>query len=248
MRHEGSTSLNITGSSSKKAIKTNSVKEEVKDEDSAPRTRPIRLLYDFLMTQHIFLNLRLKCKPTYINSNHHVHTKYRAGDKCREPSHIAEGGGVQGVDPSQFRYSSSAGQGSNVVHSPQDQLTVDGVRVMECPCSCITKLLPTKGKVKSLGTVTVCHNKQHLWPFNHMICSYFSSAHSALFFFCYPSLLYLGIPFGRGKVGGCSPSRLPGADGGVSRALWCEEVSSSGSTVWQAWSFKWNRWPQYRNL
>lgn len=57
-------------------------------------------------------------------------------------------------------------------------------------------------------------------------------------------VLHLGIPFGRGKVGGCSPSILPGAEGGVSRALWCEEVSSSGSTVWQAWSFKWKRWPQ----
>ena len=51
-----------------------------------------------------------------------------------------------------------------------------------------------------------------------------------------------------GKVGGCSSSRLPGAEGGVSRALWWEEVSSSGSTVWQAWSFRWKRWPQYRNL
>lgn len=61
-------------------------------------------------------------------------------------------------------------------------------------------------------------------------------------------MLYLGRPFGRGKVGGCSPSKLPGAEGGVSRALWWEEVSSSGSTVWQAWSFRWKRWPQYRNL
>lgn len=117
---------------------------------------------------------------------------------------------------------------------------------MECPCSCITKLLPTKGKVKSLETVTVCHNKQHLWHFKNTISSY--SFFNSCTFLRYPSLLYLGIPFGRGKVGGCSPSRLPGADGGVSRALWCEEVSSSGSTVWQAWSFKWNRWPQYRNL
>lgn len=61
---------------------------------------------------------------------------------------------------------------------------------------------------------------------------------------CQSSVLYLGSPRGRGKVGGCSPSILPGAEGGVSRALWCEEVSSSGSTVWQAWSFKWKRWPQ----
>lgn len=181
-----------------------------------------------------------------------MHTKYRAGDECREPSHIAEGGGVQGVDTGQFRYPSSTGQGSNVVHAPQDQLTIDGVRVMECPGSCITKLLPTKRKVKSLQlfsieTVTVCHNKQHLWHLDNTI-SFYSFFSSLCTFFCYPSLLYLGIPFGRGKVGGCSPSRLPGADGGVSRALWCEEVSSSGSTVWQAWSFKWNRWPQYRNL
>jgi len=48
-------------------------------------------------------------------------------------------------------------------------------------------------------------------------------------------LLYLGGPFGGGKAGG---------GGGVSSALWCEEVSSSGSTVWHACSFRWKRWPQ----
>lgn len=51
------------------------------------------------------------------------------------------------VDTSQFRDSSSAGQGSNVVDSPQNQLTVNGVGVMEGPCSCITKLLPVDVKV-----------------------------------------------------------------------------------------------------
>lgn len=60
--------------------------------------------------------------------------------------------------------------------------------------------------------------------------------------------LYLGSPFGGGKDRGCSPSKLLGAEGGVSKALWWEEVSRSGSTVWHAWSFKWKRWPQYRIL
>lgn len=100
-------------------------------------------------------------------------------------------------------------------------------------------------------SLTVCHNKQCLFSISTIWSLPILSSHHFLIysiFFCHPSVLYLGIPFGRGKVGGCSPSRLPGAEGGVSRALWCEEVSSSGSTVWQAWSFKWNRWPQYREL
>lgn len=54
---------------------------------------------------------------------------------------------MQRVDTSQFRNPSSAGEGSNVIHPPQDQLTVDGVGVMKGPCSCITKLLPANAKV-----------------------------------------------------------------------------------------------------
>lgn len=53
---------------------------------------------------------------------------------------------MQGVDTGEFGDPSSAGQGSNVVHPPQDQLTIDGVGVMEGPCSCVTKLLPANGK------------------------------------------------------------------------------------------------------
>lgn len=66
---------------------------------------------------------------------------------------------MQGVDTGQFRHPSSAGQGSNVVHPPQDQLTIDGVGVMECPCSCITKLLPTNGKVQLLELFHAEDNK-----------------------------------------------------------------------------------------
>lgn len=74
-------------------------------------------------------------------------TKYCAGYQCRQPSHIAEGRRVQRVDAGQFRDPSSAGQGSDVVHSPQNQLTVNGVWVVESPCSCITKLLPVGANV-----------------------------------------------------------------------------------------------------
>lgn len=120
---------------------------------------------------------------------------------------------MQGVDSGQFRHPSSAGQGSNVVHPPQDQLTIDGVGVMECPCSCITKLLPTNGKVRLL-LISIAF--QQCDP-----CLFFLLINFLIYSisFCHPSVLYLGIPFGRGKVGGCSPSRLPGAEGGVSRAL-----------------------------
>ena len=49
---------------------------------------------------------------------------------------------MQGVDARQLRDAAGAGQGSNVVHPPEDQLTVDGVGVVESPCGCIAKLLP----------------------------------------------------------------------------------------------------------
>lgn len=54
---------------------------------------------------------------------------------------------MQRVDTGQFRDPSGPGQGSNVVHPPQDQFTIDGVGVMKGPCCCITKLLPANGKV-----------------------------------------------------------------------------------------------------
>ncbi len=78
---------------------------------------------------------------------HVLFTEYRAGHQCRKPSHIAESRGVQRVDAGQFRDPSSAGQGTNVVHPPQDQLTIDGVGVMEGPGSCVTKLLSAIGEV-----------------------------------------------------------------------------------------------------
>lgn len=53
---------------------------------------------------------------------------------------------MQRVDPGQFRDPSSARQGSNMVHPPQYKLTVDGIGVMESPCSCITELLPADVK------------------------------------------------------------------------------------------------------
>lgn len=53
---------------------------------------------------------------------------------------------MQRVDTSQFRDPSSTGQGSNVVHPPQDQLTVDSIGIMESSCSGITELLPANAK------------------------------------------------------------------------------------------------------
>lgn len=55
---------------------------------------------------------------------------------------------MQGVDTGQFRHPPSAGQGSDVVHPPQDQLAVYGIGVVECPCSRIAKLLSTRGKIR----------------------------------------------------------------------------------------------------
>lgn len=79
---------------------------------------------------------------------HGTLTKYSAWYQCRQPSHIAEGRRVQRVDTGQFRDPTSAGQGSDVVHSPQNQLTINGVWVVESPCSCITKLLPVSADVE----------------------------------------------------------------------------------------------------
>lgn len=76
-----------------------------------------------------------------------VFTKYRAGNECRQPSNVAEGRGVQRVDTSQFRDASSAGQGSDVVDPPQDQLTVDSIGIVEGPCCSVAKLLSANGKV-----------------------------------------------------------------------------------------------------
>lgn len=86
----------------------------------------------------------------HTKNSHSLLTKYRAGYKCREPSNIAEGRGVERVDTSQFKHPSCARQRSNVVHPPQDQLAIDGVWIMECPCSCITHLLPANGKMRLL--------------------------------------------------------------------------------------------------
>lgn len=106
-------------------------------------------------------------------------------------------------------------------------------------------------KTTSSSLIKVCflyYNKEYVLSSLLLISFLFTASSLSAYLFCFPTVLYLGSPFGMGKEGGCSPSRLPGADGGVSRALWWEEVSSSGSTVWQDWSFRWKRWPQYRNL
>lgn len=67
-----------------------------------------------------------------------VFTQYCAGDQCGQPGHVAEGRGVQGVDPGQFRDPPGAGQRADVIHPPQDQFTVNGVGVVEGPCGCVT--------------------------------------------------------------------------------------------------------------
>lgn len=72
-------------------------------------------------------------------------TEHGAGHERGQPGHVAEGRGVQRVDPGQLGDAPGAGQGSDVVHPPQDQLAVDGVGVVEGPGGRVTEPLPAAG-------------------------------------------------------------------------------------------------------
>lgn len=48
-------------------------------------------------------------------------TEHGAGHERGQPGHVAEGRGVQRVDPGQLGDAPGAGQGSDVVHPPQDR-------------------------------------------------------------------------------------------------------------------------------
>lgn len=58
-------------------------------------------------------------------------TQTAARDECREPGHVGKRRSVEGINPGELRDPTGQGQRAHGVHSPQNQLAVDGVGILD---------------------------------------------------------------------------------------------------------------------
>lgn len=58
-------------------------------------------------------------------------TQTAARDECGEPGHVGKCRSVERINPGELRDPTRQGQRANGVHSPQNQLAVDGVGILD---------------------------------------------------------------------------------------------------------------------